>query len=300
MSFNKKISMKKVFLSDSGPVTSDSIYSFWRWNESKDLQVDNIKEIINFCLDLGINGFDLSNAYGFGQVESLVGDALTSKSIKREDIVLFSKCGFKSQEIGTGKTKYNQLNEKYINKSVDDSLKALKTDYIDVFLLNEFDPLMKIEEVVSVLTGLVLKGKVKHIGVSGFNVFQHKLLSNLSLDIVTNHLELNLFNTSAIHDGRLDFVKEQYAKPMAWAPLAGGRMLNGTDSESLAIRSVLESISLKYNSNIEQIAVAWINKLGALPIIGSLNKDRIKNAATASEINLSHEDWHTIYNVTNK
>ena len=77
-------------------------------------------------------------------------------------------------------------------------------------------------------------------------------------------------------------------------------MLNGTDSESLAIRSVLESISLKYNSNIEQIAVAWINKLGALPIIGSLNKDRIKNAATASEINLSHEDWHTIYNVTNK
>ena len=207
MSFNKKISMKKVFLSDSGPVTSDSIYSFWRWNESKDLQVDNIKEIINFCLDLGINGFDLSNAYGFGQVESLVGDALTSKSIKREDIVLFSKCGFKSQEIGTGKTKYNQLNEKYINKSVDDSLKALKTDYIDVFLLNEFDPLMKIEEVVSVLTGLVLKGKVKHIGVSGFNVFQHKLLSNLSLDIVTNHLELNLFNTSAIHDCRLDFVK---------------------------------------------------------------------------------------------
>ena len=83
--------MKKVFLSDSGPVTSDSIYSFWRWNESKDLKVDKIEEITNFCLDLGINGFDLSNAYGQGQVEGLFGQAIASKSIKREDIVLFSK-----------------------------------------------------------------------------------------------------------------------------------------------------------------------------------------------------------------
>lgn len=292
--------MKKVFLSDSGPVTSDSIYSFWRWVENKDLTVNNIEEITNYCLELGINSFDLSNSYGLGQTEELVGKVLENKSVKREDIVLFSKCGYKSQESVTGKIIYNQLTDKYIAKSVDESLKKLKTDYIDVFLLNEFDPLMNSEEVVSALTTLVYKGKIKHIGVSDFNVFQHKLLSNLSLDIVTNHFELNLFNTNAIHDGRLDFIKEQYAKPMAWAPLAGGRILNGTDAEALVIRSVLDDLAVKYNSNIEQIAVAWIHKLGALPIIGSLNKERIKNAATASEINLSHEDWHKIYNVTKK
>jgi predicted oxidoreductase len=292
--------MKKVFLSDSGPVTSDSIYSFWRWIESSDLNVSNIEDITNFCLELGINSFDLSNSYGLGQTEELFGKVLENKSIKREDIVLFSKCGFKSYESGTGKVVYNQLTEKYINNSVDDSLKKLKTDYIDVFLLNEFDPLMKSEEVVSALTTLVFKGKVKHIGLSGFNVFQHKQLSNFSLDIVTNHFELNLFNTSAIHDGRLDFIKEQYAKPMAWAPLADGRILNGTDEEAVSIRKVLDELAVKYNSNIEQLAVAWIHKLGALPIIGSLNKERIKNAATASDINLSHEDWHKIYNVTKK
>lgn len=292
--------MKKVFLSDSGPVISDSIYSFWRWNDANDLNVSNIEEITNYSLELGINAFDLSNSYGLGQTEELFGKVLESKSVKREDIVLFSKCGFKSNEEGTGKVIYNQLTDKYITKSVDDSLRKLKTDYIDVFLLNEFDPLMKTEEVVSALTTLVYKGKIKHIGLSGFNVFQHRQLTNHSLDIVTNHFELNLFNTSAIHDGRLDFIKEQYAKPMAWAPLAGGRILTGTDSEALAIRSVLEDLSVKYNSNIEQLAVAWIHKLGALPIIGSLNKERIKNAATASEINLSHEDWHRIYNVTKK
>lgn len=292
--------MKKVFLSDSGPVTSDSIYSFWRWVESSDLTVSMIENITNYCLELGINSFDLSNSYGLGQTEELFGKALANKSIKREDIVLFSKCGFKSYEAGTGNVVYNQLTEKYINKSVDDSLKKLKTDYIDVFLLNEFDPLMKSEEVVSALTTLVFKGKVKHIGLSGFNVFQHKQLANFSLDIVTNHFEFNLFHTEAIYDGRLDFVKEQYAKPMAWAPLADGRILNGTDAEAVAIRKVLDELALKYNSNIEQLAVAWIHKLGALPIIGSLNKERIKNAATASDINLSHEDWHKIYNATKK
>ena len=99
--------MKKVFLSDSGPVISDSIYSFWRWNESDDLKVKNIEEITNYCLELGINAFDLSNSYGLGQMEELFGQVIENKSVKREDIVLFSKCGYKSQEEGTGKIIYN-------------------------------------------------------------------------------------------------------------------------------------------------------------------------------------------------
>ena len=71
--------MKKVFLSDSGPVTSDSIYSFWRWIESSDLNVSNIEDITNFCLELGVNSFDLSNSYGLGQTEELFGKVLENK-----------------------------------------------------------------------------------------------------------------------------------------------------------------------------------------------------------------------------
>ncbi|MBI1838406.1 MAG: aldo/keto reductase [Flavobacteriia bacterium] len=292
--------MKKVYLSDSGPVISDSIYSFWRWSEEQHLDVSNIKEITNYCLELGINGFDLSNSYGLGKVEELFGKALASKSLNREDIVLFSKIGYKSHNPISGKITYNQLTDKYLNSTVENSLKQLNTDYIDVLLLKDYDPLMKADEVVSALNKLVYSGKVKHIGISDFNVFEHQLLSNLSLDIVTNHFELNLFNTSAVHDGRLALAKEKYVKPMAWAPLADGRILYGHDNEALAIRDVLTDIAVKYNSNVEQIAVSWIHKLGALPIIGSLNKERIKNAATASEIKLTHEDWHRIYNSTKK
>jgi predicted oxidoreductase len=292
--------MKKVYLSDSGPVISDSIYSFWRWSEANDLISEKIEDITNYCLELGITGFDLSNSYGLGRVEELFGKAIGNKSLNRDEFVLFSKVGYKSNDPQTGKIIYNQLTEKYLVKTVEDSLKKLNTDYIDVLLLKDYDPLMKAEEVVSALNKLVYSGKVKHIGISDFNVFEHQLLSNLSLDIVTNHFELNLFNSSAVHDGRLALAKEKYVKPMAWAPLADGRILFGHDNEALAIRDILSGIALKYNSNVEQIAVAWIHKLGALPIIGSLNKERINNAATASEVKLSHEDWHRIYNVTKR
>jgi predicted oxidoreductase len=74
--------------------------------------------------------------------------------------------------------------------------------------------------------------------------------------------------------------------------------LNGTDDSARTLRKTLANLGKKYNSNIEQLAVAWIHKLGALPIIGSLNKERIHNAATAENINLSHADWHEIYDLS--
>jgi predicted oxidoreductase len=84
---------------------------------------------------------------------------------------------------------------------------------------------------------------------------------------------------------------------MAFGPLADGRILTGKDDQARILRNALAKLSITYNSNIEQLAVAWIHKLGALPIIGSLNKERIQNAATAGNIQLSHSDWHQIYEI---
>jgi predicted oxidoreductase len=85
---------------------------------------------------------------------------------------------------------------------------------------------------------------------------------------------------------------------MAFGPLADGRILTGQDEKAIRVRAILELLSKKYDSNTEQLAVAWIYKLGALPIIGSLSKSRIQNAATASQIELKYEDWHLIYNAS--
>lgn len=292
--------MKKVFLSDSGPETSSAIYSFWRWRDEEDLLIEKLKEIISYTLDLGINAFDISPIYGTGKLEELFGEAIQELGIKRSELVLFSKIGVR-KELADGSIEYRELTEKSIKEQIDLTLKNLNSDYLDVLLIHDYDPLMNIDAVASTLTSLQIRAKVKHVGVSNFNVQQHKLFSSrLSNEVVTNHFELNLLNTQALEDGRIDFIKENYSKPMAFGPLADGRILNGEDDLAISVRESLHVVAEKYNSNIEQVAVAWIYKLGALPIIGSLNKERIRNAATANEIQLTHADWHYIYDATKK
>lgn len=283
--------MKKVYLSDSGPKVSEAIYGFWRW-EDLDNTTQKMEQIINLCLELGINTFDHADIYGDYTIEEHFGKIISQKSFKREDIVLFSKCGIRKN----GKVTYFDNSRNYILDSVDNSLRNLKTDYLDIFLLNQSDFLADPEQTAMTLAEIVNAGKVKHIGVANFTAFQHQLLASyLTIPIVTNHIELNLMNISAIEDGRLDFIKQSFSKPLAWAPLAGGEILDGKEGKSAVLKSKLEAIGKKYDANVEQTAVAWLMQLGTLPIIGSLSEARIRNAASASEIKLSREDWYDIY-----
>ena len=285
--------MEKIYLSDSGPKVSSAIYGFWRWTNEGESSLKAIEKVTNLCLELGINTFDHADIYGNSQVEELFGKVLEGKSFKREDIVLFSKCGIRTSP---GKSfEYYDNSKEYILKSVESSLKKLKTDYLDIFLLHHSDALMEPEETAQVLSDIVNQGKVKHIGITNFTVFQHQqLASYLSKPIVTNHIELNLLNTSAIDDGRVDFIKQRYSKPLAWSPLAGGRILTGKDEKAVKVRTKLEEIGKKYNANVEQTAVAWLAKLGTLPIIGSISEERIRNAASAVDIKINREDWYEL------
>ncbi|MFT4032369.1 MAG: aldo/keto reductase [Siphonobacter sp.] len=287
--------MQKVYLSDSGPKVSEAIYAFWRWDDKGAETITTMEKVVNLCLELGVNTFDHADRYGNHTAEEYFGKIIQQKSIRREDIVLFSKCGVRTS--ASGFTYYDNTRQ-YITESVENSLRRLKTDYLDIFLLDQLDRLSNVEETARTLAELVKTGKIKHIGVSNFTVFQHQLLeSHLRRPIVTNHIELNLVNTSAIEDGRIDFIKQRFSKPLAWAPLAGGKILNGTDPKSVVLRSKLEEIGHKYNANVEQIAVAWLFQLGTLPIIGSVSEARIRNAVSAAEIKLSHEDWYELYNL---
>jgi predicted oxidoreductase len=283
--------MKKVYLSDSGPKVSEAIYGFWRWENLENTPA-KMEQIINLCLELGINTFDHADIYGDFTIEEQFGKIIANKSFKREDIVLFGKCGIRKN----GKVTYFDNSHNYILSSVESSLKKLKTDYLDIFLLNQSDFLADPEQTAMTLAEIVNSGKVKHIGVANFTAFQHQLLASyLTIPIVTNHIELNLMNISAIEDGRLDFIKQSFSKPLAWAPLAGGEILEGKDGKSSVLKTKLEAIGKKYEANVEQTAVAWLMQLGTLPIIGSLSEARIRNAASASDIKLSREDWYDIY-----
>lgn len=288
--------MEKIYISDSGPEVSAAIYSFWRWNSGSQVTEKKVEDIVNYNLELGVNTFDHSDEYGNGRIQELFGKVISSRSFKREEIVISTKAGLRKDN--KGRLFYDH-SAKHIKSSVGASLKKLKTDYIDIFLLENNDPLFNVEETAGILSELVLSGYIRAIGVSNFNASQHRLLAaHLSYPIITNHIELSLLQTSAITDGRLDFIKEQYSKPMAWAPLAGGRILNGKDKKAVKVRNVLKAVGKQHGVHVEEVAVAWLYKLGALPLIGSVDKKRIKNAASAYSIDLSREDWYKIYQST--
>ena len=290
--------MEKIYLSDSGPKVSPAIYGFWRWEDTSATGLAAMEKIVNFCLELGINTFDHADIYGGYQCEELFGNVLKQKSFKREDIVLFTKCGINvphSSRPGV-RIKYVDTSAAHIVESIDSSLKKLRTDYIDIFLLDQLDPLSNLEETALTLERLRGSGKIRNIGVANFSVFQHQLLASyLRVPIVTNHIELNLLNTTALDNGQLDYIKQKYMRPLAAAPLAGGRIENGTDAMAVRVNNKLDEFSKKYGANIESIAVAWLIKLGALPLIGTVSEQRIKNIVQAFDLDLDRQDWYELY-----
>ena len=292
--------MEKVYLSDSGPKVSPAIYGFYRWDNQENGGAAQMERIINLCLDLGINTFDHADIYGNYQCEKLFGQLLANKSFKREDVILFTKCGLRVPDVSQPdvRLKHFDISGEHIIKSVDQSLQNLKTDYIDIFLLNHFDPIADLEETAATLRRLKDVGKIKNIGVSNFSVFQHQLLASyLGMPIVTNHIELNLLNTNALDNGQIDYIKQRYMRPLASAPLAEGRIANGTDEKAVKLREKLQAIAQKYDADIESIAAAWIVKLGALPLIGTQNEGRIRNIVKAFDIDLDKQDWYELYDV---
>jgi predicted oxidoreductase len=293
--------MEKIYLSDAGPKVSPAIYGFYRWETEVNNTAETMEKIINLCLELGINSFDHADIYGSYKCEELFGNVMKCKSFRREDIVLFTKCGLRLVDPSQPdvKVKHFDTSREHILKSVDNSLRKLRTDYIDIFLLNHLDHISNLEETAYTLRQLKESGKIKNIGVANFSVFQHQLLTAyLNMPIVTNHIELNLLNTSAIDNGQLDYIKQRYMRPLASSPLAAGRIANGKDDLAINVRVKLKELASKYNADIESIAIAWLVKLGALPLIGTTSEQRIRNIVNAFDINLGNQEWYELYNAS--
>jgi predicted oxidoreductase len=293
--------MTKIYLSDSGPKVSPAIYGFWRWEDTGTSGIAAMEKLVNFCLELGINTFDHADVYGGYGCEELFGNVLKQRSFKREDIVLFTKCGVHVPHNNRPgiKIKHLDTSAEHILKSVDNSLQKLRTDYIDIFLLDQLDPLSNLEETALTLERLRGSGKIRNVGVANFSVFQHQLLASyLRIPIVTNHIELNILNTTALDNGQLDYIKQRYMRPLAAAPLAGGRIENGTDELAIRVHHKLGELSKKYDAHIESIAVAWLVKLGALPLIGTAKEQRIRNIVNAFDVDLDRQDWYELYHAS--
>jgi predicted oxidoreductase len=289
--------MNKTYLSDSGPKVSPAIYGFHRWKQPE-VTFENVARIFDHCLHLGINTFDHADTYGGYTCERVFGEVLSKSGLKREDIVLFSQCGtnLPHPERPAFKVRHFNTSASHIRQSVEQSLNNLQTDYLDVFLLNQLDPISDLDETANALQQLKNEGKIRHIGIVNFSVFQHQLLSSrLRSPIVSNHVELNLLNTSAFENGQIDYIKQRYMRPLVLSPLADGLIAEGEEHKVVQLRNLLAAMAEKYKVDLESVAVAWLIRLGALPVVGTRNEQRISSIVEAFDVELDHQDWYALY-----
>jgi len=259
-----------------------------------------IRNLVTECLALGVDTFDLADIYGDYECESLFGNALAGDAHLRDKIRVISKCGIRllSKKRPEHRIKHYDSSHRHIVASVESSLRRLRTDRLDLLLLHRPDPLMDAEETAEAFDRLRRDGKVHHFGVSNFTPAQAALLaSRLPFPLATNQIEFSPLHLTPLGDGTLDWCQRQKLRPMVWSPLAGGRLLHGTDDRSAKVREALDRIGRKSGDlSVSQVALAWIWRHPIKPciVVGTGKTERIRESVRARSVELDRQHWFEI------
>jgi len=265
------------------------------------LAVKEQEAYIESCLEMDCVDFDLADIYGDYTSEMEIGVVLKGRPDLSERMRITTKCGIKMvcDARPSHKVKSYDSSRKHIVESVERSLEALHREHIDILLLHRPDYLMEPQEIAETFMRLKDQGKVMHFGVSNFTVQQFHRLHNL-FPLVTNQVELSLFQTKALEDGTLEQCMDNSLQPTIWSPLGGGLIFNpGGDKSIIAIKNKLEKYADQYDCTLDQLLLAWLQKhpAGLKLVVGTSKISRIKSAIEASNIKLSKEDWYGMLQV---
>ena len=265
------------------------------------------KVAIRTAIEAGYNHFDHADIYGSGMSEQIFGDVLVDSPELRDKLIITSKAGIRfaghPEENDVGRYDFSK---DYLLSCVDDSLRRLKSDYLDLFLLHRPDYLFDPHEVAEVFNELKLSGQVKNFGVSNFSPSQFSLLQSVvDVPLVVNQVEINLHNISTLSDGTLDQCQEKSITPMAWCPIAGvaypawGNTFSAEQAQRLLAE--VNQQAEKYQCENWLIPLAWLLKHPGqiMPIVGSTNEKRIWQAKEALDLNYSREDWYRLLEARN-
>lgn len=260
------------------------------------------------AVDEGLNFFDHADIYADGACEEQFAKALHMNSSIREKIMIQSKCGIRKGMF--------DFSKKHILEAVNGSLERLQTDYLDVLLLHRPDALVEPEEVASAFETLKSSGKVRHFGISNQKPMQIELLkkavkqplvaNQLQLSIahsnmISNGLNVNIDNDSAIDrdGGVLDYCRLNNITIQPWSPFQYG-FFKGVylDNDKFPeLNDTLEKVAEKYGVSKTTVAVAWILRHPAhmQPVVGTMDINRLRACAKASDIYLTRSEWYEIY-----
>lgn len=256
--------------------------------------------------EAGYTLFDHADIYCLGEAETLFGEVLTEVSDMRGRVLIASKCGIRRAGDPAADAPYRyDFSAAHIVASCEGSLQRLGVETIDLYLLHRPDFLCEPAEVAQAFSQLKEAGKVREFGVSNFRPSQVAMLQKACpMPLVVNQIELSLLRTEPLHDGTLDQCVAETITPMAWSPLAAGvlagrigtSMSDPNHARKAKLDDVLGVLAREHGVSRSALALAWLRRLpgGVLPVVGSTNPDRIREAAQGADIELSREAWYRL------
>ncbi|AFK85449.1 MULTISPECIES: L-glyceraldehyde 3-phosphate reductase [Thermoanaerobacterium] len=285
---------------------------------------ENMREMVKKAFDLGITHFDLANNYGPppGSAEENFGKILrTDLRGYRDELLISTKAGYTMWPGPYG----DWGSRKYLLSSLDQSLKRMGIDYVDIFYSHRRDPNTPLEETMSALAQAVRQGKALYVGISNYNAEDTKkaaeILRQLGTPLLINQPSYSMFNRW-IEDGLTDVLEEEGVGSIAFSPLAQGlltdKYLNGVPDDSRAVRKntslrgnlteeninkvrELKKIADKRGQSIAQMALAWDLRKVTSVIIGASRVSQIEeNVKALDNLEFSHEELKQIDEILSK
>ena len=271
-------------------------YGMWRLGDDEDTSPARVQAKVDACLAQGITTMDQADIYGGYMAEEILGNALKGTGL-RSEIEIVTKCDIVAPagRHAQARVKYYDTSRQHITQSVEDSLRLMGIEQIDLLLIHRPDPMMDHHETGTTLDDLVASGKVSNIGVSNFRPWDMDLLqSAMKTRLVTNQIEISVIANDAFTNGDLAYLQRHDIKPMAWSPLAGGALFTDANASLIAI---MKRLGDKQGGDTSTIALAWLmaHPANIIPVVGTNNLDRLRALSTAFDVELGREDWFEIY-----
>ena len=275
---------------------------------------EEIRTLVRTARDAGIDFFDHADIYG-GQkhrCEERFAEALQLTASEREQVTIQSKAGIVTDG------PYFDYSYEHLIESVEGSLRALRTDHLDILLLHRPDALVEPEEVARAVDALHTSGKVRHVGVSNHTPRQIELLQkHLDQPLVANQLQLSITHSTFIAQcvasnmqgtdqaivrdggGILDFCRLHDITVQAWSPFQA-RFFDGVflgHPEYAELNAVIDRLASSYDVTPEAIATAWITRHPAQMqvVLGTTTPQRVTDAAAGSEVPLTRAEWYELF-----
>lgn len=273
---------------------------------------DEIARLVETALDAGITVFDHADIYGGERhrCEERFGEAVRLSADQRDGVLIQSKVGIRKG--------FYDFSAAHILASVEGSLKALRTDYLDVLLLHRPDALVEPEEVAEAFDALHQAGKVRHFGVSNHTPGQIDLLKTaVRQKLVFNQMQLSIPHAPMIaqgvaaniagldqaadrDNGLIDYSRINSMTLQAWSPFQSGvtkGVFIGDREHYRELNTVLDELAETHKVTPGGIAVAWITRHPAniQVVLGTTTPERVREAAAGSEVRLDREDWYRLF-----